>query len=170
MDRVINDDVFVALATRPDLQFLEIRKVITIELISLAKNRQNQNHGRGLLFPQLQKLVCTGEIDGLFSLLPHLTQLTHLDITIQDSHVCFVDIHCPLLDIATFCLNLQFLQLDSFTARKMYISPDELVEFSQALPHLEHLEIEHVRAPGLIKFGHLFKIAESIKDLRLPWI
>jgi hypothetical protein len=83
MDRVVNDDVFVALATRPDLQLLEIRKAITVELISIAESRQNQNHGERL-FPQLRKLVCTGKIDGYFRLLPHLTQITHLDFDVAE--------------------------------------------------------------------------------------
>ena len=166
MDRVVNDDVFVALATGPDLQLLEIRKVITVELISLAKSRQNQNHGRDCFsdFPQLRKLVCTGEIDGLFSLLPHLTQLTHL----EGSHVSSNNIHCPLQDIATYCPNLKFLQLEYTTARDIYISPDELVELSQALPDLEHLQIsgDHVRAPGL-ETVHIAKIAEALPSLKV---
>ena len=180
MDRVVNDDVFVALATRPDLQLLEIQKVITIELISNAKSRQNQNHGERQLFPQLRKLVCTGEIDGLFSLLPHLTQLTHLETTILGPHVSSIDIHCPLPDIATYCPNLQFLhiatycpnlqfsQLECPTAREIYISPDELVEFSQALPHLEHLQFSgnHVRVPGL-ETVHIAKIAEALPSLKV---
>jgi hypothetical protein len=168
MDRVVNDDVFIALATRPDLQLLEIRKVITVELISLAKSRQNQNHSQRLLFPQLRKLVCTGEIDGLFSLLPHLIQLIHLETTIQGSHVSSVGVHCPLLDIATFCPSLQFLQLECTTAREIYISPDELVKFSQALPYLGHLQIsgDHVRAPGL-ETVHIAKIAEALPSLKV---
>jgi hypothetical protein len=51
MDPVVNnDDVFVALATGPDLQLLRFRKAITAELMSIAKNRQN---GERRLFPQL---------------------------------------------------------------------------------------------------------------------
>jgi hypothetical protein len=72
--RAVNNGVFVALATWPDLQSLEFQKVITAELVSIAnKSRQNQNYGERQLFPQLRKPVCTGEIDGLFSFQPHLT-------------------------------------------------------------------------------------------------
>jgi hypothetical protein len=138
MDRVINGDVFVALATRPDLELLEIETEITKEFISIARSRQNQNHGERQLFPQLCKLVCTGEIDGLFSLLPILTQLTHLKTTILGGSI---DIRCPLQNIATSCPNLKFLQLEYTTD----ISADELDEpfqaLYQALPHLEHLQI-----------------------------
>jgi hypothetical protein len=45
MDRVVNDDVFVALATRPGLQSLEFQKVITAELVPITESRQNQNDG-----------------------------------------------------------------------------------------------------------------------------
>jgi hypothetical protein len=164
MDRVVNDDVFVALATRPNLQILEFQNVVTAELMSIAKSRQNQNHGKRQLFPQLRKLVCTGEIDGLISLLPHLTQLTHLETTILDSRV-----HISLLpEIATYCPNLQFLQLEYSTAQDISLSPDELIELSQALPHLEHLQIsgDHISAPGLENV-HISKIAEALPSLKV---
>jgi hypothetical protein len=171
MDRVVTDDVFVALATRPDLQLLEFRKVITAELMSIAKSRQNRNYGERQLFPQLRKLVCTGEIDGLLSLLPHLTQLTQLETTILGSHVSSVEISCPLSDIATYCPNLQFLRLEYTPAQAVYISPDELVELSQSLPHLEHLQIlgDHVRSPGL-ETVHIAKIAEALPSLKVLWL
>jgi hypothetical protein len=121
MDRVVNDDIFVALATRPDLQSLEFQKAITAELVSFAKSRQYQNYGKRQLFPQLRKLVCTGEVDGLFSLLPHLTQLTHLETTLLGSHVSSVETSGSLLDIATYCPNLQFLNWNILLPR-IYIS------------------------------------------------
>jgi hypothetical protein len=122
MDRAVNDDIFVALATRLDLQSLEFQKAITAELVSLAKSRQYQNYGKRQLFPQLRKLVCTGEADGFFSLLPHLTQLTHLETTLLGSHVSFVETSGSLLDIAADCPNLQFLNLEYTTAEDIYIS------------------------------------------------
>ena len=94
MDRVVTKDIFVTLATRPDLQLLESQKVITAELMSSANSRRNQNYSEGRLYPQLHKLVCTGEIDGLVSLLSHLTQITYLETTILGSHVYSVGIHC----------------------------------------------------------------------------
>ncbi|KAN0087353.1 hypothetical protein V8E54_001041 [Elaphomyces granulatus] len=164
IDRVVNDDVFFALATRPNLQILKFQKVVNAELMSIAKSRQNQNHSERQLFPRLRKLVCTGEIDGLISLLPHLTQLTHLETTILGSQV-----HISLLpEIATYCPNLQFLQLEYSTAQDISLSPDELVKLSQALPHLEHLQIsgDHISAPGLENV-HISKISEALPSLKV---
>jgi hypothetical protein len=130
MDRVVTKDIFVTLATRPDLQLLESQKVITAELMSSANSRRNQNYSEGRLYPQLHKLVCTGEIDGLVSLLSHLTQITYLETTILGSHVYSVGIHCLLPEIATYCPNLQFLQLENTAAsaaQDISLSPNELV-------------------------------------------
>jgi hypothetical protein len=171
MDRVVTDDVFAALATRPDLQLLESEKVITAELMSIANSRRNQSYSDEQLFPQLHKLVCTGEIDGLVSLLSHLTQLTYLETTILGSHVSSVEIRCLLPEIATYCPKLQFLQLEytaASSAQDISLSSDELVGLSQALPRLEHLQIsgDHVRAPGL-ETVHIAKIAEALPNLKV---
>jgi hypothetical protein len=167
MDRVVNDDIFVALATRPDLQSLEFQKAITAELVSLAKSRQYQNYGKRQLFPQLRKLVCTGEADGFFSLLPHLTQLTHLETTLLGSHVSSVEISGSLLDIATYCPNLKFLNLECTAAEDIYLSPNELVELVQRLQHLEDLHIsgDRVSVPGL-ETVHITKIAEALPNVK----
>ena len=177
MDKVVNDDVFVALATRPDLQSLEFQMAVTPELVSLAKSRRNRNCGGGQLFPQLRKLVWIGDIDGLVSFLPHLTQLTHLEATILGSHISSVETPGSLSDIATYCPKLQVLELRyttaedidfelvklSTTAEDIDISPDELVELAQRSQHLEHMEIsgDHVRAPGL-ETVHIAKIVEAL--------
>jgi hypothetical protein len=169
MGRAVSDDVFVALATRPDLQSLDFQKPITAELVSLAKSPQNQNYGERKLFPQLRKLVCTGDVDGLFGLLPHLTQLTHLETTILGSHASSVEASTgPLPVIATYCPNLQFLKLEYTIAEDIDISPDELVELTQGSQHLEHLQISgyHVRAPGL-EAVHIAKIAEALPSLKV---
>jgi hypothetical protein len=182
MDKVVNDDVFVALATRPDLQSLEFQMAVTPELVSLAKSRRNRNCGGGQLFPQLRKLIWIGDIDGLFSFLPHLTQLTHLEATILGRHISYVKTPGSLSDIATYCPKLQVLELryataedldfelvkPSTTAEDIDISPDELVELAQRSQHLEHMEIsgDHVRAPGL-ETVHIAKIVEALPSLRV---
>jgi hypothetical protein len=173
-DRLVNNDVFVALATRPDLQSLEFQTQITAALVSLARSRLNPNFGQRKLFPQLRKLVCVGDVHGLSDLLPHLTQLTHLEATVVDSHVSSVETlgsrSFPLLDIATYCPNLQVLNLDN-CKNDIDISPDELVELAQSSRHLlEHIEISgnwaQVRAPRF-ETVHIAKIAEALPSLKV---
>jgi hypothetical protein len=168
MDRVVNDDVFVALATRPDLSIPEgdHRKAYV-----RCHELTNQNSSERQPFPQLRQLVCTEEINGLLNLLPHLTQLTRLETTILGA------MSLPLKSIvlfwtlvATYCSNLQFLQLEYTAAQDVYLSSYELVKLSQALPRLGHLKIsgDHVRAPG-IETVHIAKIAEALPRLGLEF-
>jgi hypothetical protein len=168
MDRVVNDDVFVALATRPDLQSLKFQKTITAKLVSIARGRQNRNCGESHLFPQLRKLVCSIEVDGLFSLLPHLPRLTHLETTIPDSRVSSVEIHGSLSDVPIYCPNLQSLKSTYTSTKDINIPPDDLVKLAQGLQHLTAMRVSgyHLRAPGL-ETAHIAKIAEALPSLRV---
>ena len=176
MSRAINDEVFVALASRSTLQSLESQHAITADLVSLAESRQHikkkkKKHGEGeapQLFPCLDKLVCTATFDGFVRLLPHLRQLTHLEATIiSNGSATSTGSHGFLQRIPACSPHLRILKLRYSTTEETSINPSELVHLAQGLPHVEQLEITgHVRAPEL-ESTHIATIAEALPNLRV---
>ncbi|KAI0846944.1 hypothetical protein F5Y00DRAFT_263966 [Daldinia vernicosa] len=167
MDRVANDDVFVALATRSDLQSLQSQHTITAELISLAERQQINQHGEARLFPRLEKLVCTATFDGFVRLLPHLRQLAHLEATIISDGANSTGSHTLLQAIPASSPHLRILKLECSVMEQVFISPSELVHLAQGLPHLQQLEISgRVRAPDL-ESDHMSLISEALPDLKI---
>ncbi|KAI1655465.1 hypothetical protein F4813DRAFT_391601 [Daldinia decipiens] len=167
MDRVVNDDVFVALSTRSDLQSFQFQHTITAELVSSAESQQGNQHGEAQLFPSLDKLVCTATFDGFVRLPPHLRQLTHLEATIMSNGPTSTGSHTFLEVIPASSPHLRILKLEYSTTEQALISPGELVHLVQGLPHVQQLEIlGHVRAPEL-ESDYMSPITEALPDLRI---
>lgn len=175
MDRVVTDDVFVALATRSSLVSLGLHKVLTAKLISFAERHQKdvdppteQQRGERTLFPRLQHLVCTAEAEGLVSLLPHLSQLTSLDTKVVNNHTSDTATEGSLSLLPASCPNLQILKMEYTASGATDVSSDELVMLAQKLQHLQHLHLhgKNVRANELGN-AHIAKIVEALPSLKV---
>ncbi|KAI0118023.1 hypothetical protein F4776DRAFT_262046 [Hypoxylon sp. NC0597] len=171
MDRVITDSVFIALATRPDLETLELGKTITADLVSKAIDQQARNGADGRLFARLRKLACSIQSDGFTTLLPHLSQLNSLDVLIEPSDAPSNEMNHLLLEISTYCSNLMDLALENLALEGAYISPLSLVELAQKLSSLENLCISNEKMEteefDTSHFASMVKALSHLKTLRL---
>ncbi|KAI1084545.1 hypothetical protein F5B20DRAFT_522096 [Whalleya microplaca] len=172
MNRVVTDSVFIALATRPDLESLECQKPMTANLISEAIEQTRHSDGK-TLFPQLQKLVCVGEFDGLIGLLPYLPQLIHLEARITRGSFLLGDVQEIVPDIGTYCPNLRVLSLEYTSPEEGYVSSPALVKLAQGHRQLERLEIsgEHIEVDGFgtSEFASIVQALPCLNTLRLAF-
>ncbi|KAI0836226.1 hypothetical protein F5Y06DRAFT_112358 [Hypoxylon sp. FL0890] len=171
MGRVITDSVFIALATKSDLETLELQKRITADLVSKAVNQQARSGAEGRLFPRLSKLACVAQSDGIAALLPHLSQLNSLDVVIERGDAPSNEVENLLQDISTYCPNLRAMALECMAAESVYISPQSLVQLAQKLNQLEKLCISGenmaVEEFDTSHFASMAKALPRLETLRL---
>ena len=168
MDRAVTDDIFIHLASRPGLQSLGLKNRLTPQLISDAERRQQGKQ----LFPHLLKLVCTAESGGFLALAPHLSQLTHLELTLVDNATSTAN-DGIFSQLATACPNLQSLEIEYAASEVKDISPDELIFLALTLQHLQalHLHGKNIGASDLrdAGFGKVAEALPKLSILRLPF-
>ncbi|OTA65761.1 hypothetical protein K449DRAFT_391722 [Hypoxylon sp. EC38] len=171
MDRVITGSVFIALATRSDLETLELRKTITADLISKAIDQQARSGADGRLFARLRRLTCAAQCDGFIALLPHLSQLDSLEVLIERSGAPSNEMDYLLLGMNSHCFNLRHLALEHLVPEGGHISPQPLVDLTQKLNQLEKLciSIENTEVDEFdtSHFASMVKALPHLKTLRL---
>ncbi|KAI1135522.1 hypothetical protein F5Y05DRAFT_174211 [Hypoxylon sp. FL0543] len=173
MERVMTDSVFIALATKPDLETLGLRKGITADLVSKAVDQQARSGAEGRLFPRLSKLTCVAQPDGFAALLPHLSQLNSLDVVIKHSSASLNEMEYLLREVGTYCPGLRDLALEYAAAENFNISPRPLIQLAQRLTQLEKLCIcsENMEVEGFdtSHFASLVKALPRLETLRLSF-
>ncbi|KAI1411604.1 hypothetical protein F5Y13DRAFT_56390 [Hypoxylon sp. FL1857] len=170
MDKVITDSVFTTLATKPDLETLELQKTITTGLVSKALGQHTPSGAKGRLFPRLSKLACVAQSDGFTALLPHLSQLDSLDVRIEpggdSSNVSYL-----LLDVSMYCPNLRVTSLENLDPEGVHISPQSLVRLAERLNQLEKLCISNEKSKveefDVSHFASMVKALPRLRTLRL---
>ncbi|KAI0381188.1 hypothetical protein F5Y04DRAFT_289078 [Hypomontagnella monticulosa] len=134
--------IFVALATKPNLEVLEFERTITARLVSEAFEKQILNDSGGMLFPKLRKLVCVGEPSGLRRLSPYLLQLTHLEANIKCDRAGSAEAQDSVVhSIAICCPNLYTLKLRYLGPKVAVIPSQALVNLAQGNSQLKTLRI-----------------------------
>ncbi|KAI1101128.1 hypothetical protein F4804DRAFT_21741 [Jackrogersella minutella] len=173
MDRAITDSVFVALAVKPGIETLQFQLPITADLVSKAVDEQTRAGAQDQLFPQLRKVVCVGEPDGLLMLLPHFPQLTYLEASVMHSNDPSADVRDLLPDINANCLNLCTLKLEYLGEDSVHISSQTLVELAQGLGKLEELDIsgDNIFTEGFddSHFSRIVQVLPRLKVLQLSF-
>ena len=139
----IHDDVYVHLASRPNLTSLETNHTITLGLINQMQGAVQQP------FPELVHLKCHSESKAISQLSRHLTELTKIDLILVDAAENMVFDICSCTRLVS--LELYFLHNSHFDA-KSHFPPESLLALADSCSHLQNFSVTHAIADPM--YGH----------------
>ncbi|KAI0880883.1 uncharacterized protein GGS22DRAFT_192719 [Annulohypoxylon maeteangense] len=160
-------NVFLSLAQSSILRTLDFRITIDVELMSRAlEDRRRLSNPNPSLFADLKKLVCVATYPAITMLLPHLTKLTYLEVSIKGKEA--LDLFSQL---CRFRLQLRVLKIEYLCSYPVMINPAMMLEFVQKRCwDIEELVVSGKEACGTGFSRPVFKLLEragSLRHLRL---
>lgn len=135
---VISDEVYVHLASRPNLVALRTSfKVLTPGLVKRMQEVVDQP------FPELVYLMCCSESEAFSQLSHHLTTLTELRLSVLDSSrkTVFDLCHCTSL----VRLKLTFDAFDTDFDADSHFPPEGLLAIAKSCSHLQTFIVNHIQ-------------------------
>ena len=174
MDKVLDDAVLIALATRPGLETLKFTKPFTSDLILRAEdyrrgssNQQEQQPETRKPFPALRVLACQTDASGLEALLVHAPHLRYLEATIVENEAPQADTAKLLALLTAYCDDLQFLSLECTQSQTKPRLADELVKLTQKLTNIHDLHLNiNSEEPTDLQDRHVSQLAVTLPGLK----